>query len=109
MIVLFNGNVLKAHFREVVQGTTFPKSSPTPNNAPIFHIDGPLKVIKDEFRDRSKSERADFLIYLSLGTEYEGVERTDIRYECVVESSVPTMSLSYTGHPTVHYPLTRRC
>lgn len=107
--VTYNKNLLKATYDGISQGALFGKSSKTPEAAPYFHIAGPLAVLKDFVRNRLGTKMDDFLVYTHIGTEYPGVQRTEVRYECLPKSVVPRIRLLYGDGTHFDHVLKSRC
>lgn len=107
--VWYNKNLLKAKYDGVVQGALFGKSGKTPQAAPYFHIAGPLAVLKDFVRNRLGTKMDDFLVYTHIGTEYPGVQRTELRYECLPARIVPRIRLFYGDGSHFDHLLKSRC
>lgn len=107
--VTYNKNLLKATYDGISQGTLSGRSGKTPAAAPYFHIAGPLAVLKDFVRNRLGTKMDDFLVYTHIGTEYPGVQRTELRYECVPASVVPRIRLHYDDGTCLDHVLKLRC
>jgi len=107
--VWYHKNLVKSKYQGIVQGRLFPPSSKDAASAPVFHIAGPLAVLKQEFRNRLGSKLDDFLIYVNIGTEYPGVERTSVRYECVARRVAPRLRILYGDDDVAELTLKSRC
>jgi len=107
--VWYHKNLVKSKYQGLVQGRLFPPSASSAAEAPVFHIAGPLAVLKQEYRNRLDTERKDFLIYVNIGTEYPGVQRTEVRYECMKRTVKPLMRIRYEDGASAEFELGHRC
>lgn len=107
--VWYHKNLVKSKFEGISQGRLFAPHGPAPEDAPVFHIAGPLKILKERYRNRIDTRMEDVLVYVNIGTESPGVERTELRYECVDSGFVPELTITYADGRESKEPLRSRC
>lgn len=100
---------LKSKFEGMFQGALYPKGGATPQQAVVYHIGGPLKVLQGTINNRLGQKMDDVLFYTAIGTEYPGVARTELRYACFRREVVPELSIRYKDGSSAELLLDHKC
>ena len=97
--------VIKGTYQGVTQGREYKMGTLDRWSAPIYHVAGPLRVLRED--EYGGKESITFAV--NLGTAYEGVLRTHLFIDSVDASVVPEMEfLDEEGEPFV-VDLPKRC